>query len=513
MKAPPVILMTTLVLSVLACQSPGPNGPLTTEADEAYRAGDFERAYELYSDRYEQRKDPLVAEKMNLAWARAHGSPAVDPEEAAARIRSAKNLIERADRMAVQGRPVDALKSYRAAQEYVPGYPEAREGEVHAEKMISDEAIGRARSFERQGQAGAALGALDEARAIIGEPFDPATDPLSLADAEIRGRIATALLDRAKAELAADRPSTALLFAAAWLSVTGAPAEGPHPEPVNEILLRFARANTRWVHVGEVEDGTDGLVDGATFERLFLAAWEESGQTEIRLTPDVEEADLALDLSVDSLSVETSTPVTKSKRKEFVIATEALPNPKLEKLRKERDRLDEDLGVARSVAADARKEYDAVRRLEGDAEIHARYSRLYGHYSRAAFYRHLANARTRNAKAKRRVDGLTDARDEVLAKIDAAPPVVFRETRARATVEETVQTKTAVAAGSFRLTRLEGADATTGEKGSAQSKETAKDSGWPGLEDEGIPEEPLVLPPDGDLADVVLARLAVRMAK
>ena len=45
----PAILVTALVLLLSACGTSGANGPLTTEADEAYRSGDFERAHELYA--------------------------------------------------------------------------------------------------------------------------------------------------------------------------------------------------------------------------------------------------------------------------------------------------------------------------------------------------------------------------------------------------------------------------------------------------------------------------------
>jgi len=39
------------------------------------------------------------------------------------------------------------------------------------------------------------------------------------------------------------------------------------------------------------------------------------------------------------------------------------------------------------------------------------------------------------------------------------------------------------------------------------------DSGWPGLPDSGVPEEPLSLPSDAQMADLVLTELAGRLAE
>ena len=163
------VLTVLFVLFLLSCSSTGPRTPHTREADEAYHAGDFERAYELYSARYEKRQDPLLREKMDLAWARAHGSRVVDPGEAGRQTREAKTMIDRGNRMMVAGRYEEALKAYRTAHEYVPGVPEARQGEVRAEKAISSRAIAAARVLEAKGEVGAAMAVLEAARAAIGD--------------------------------------------------------------------------------------------------------------------------------------------------------------------------------------------------------------------------------------------------------------------------------------------------------------------------------------------------------
>jgi len=507
------VVTVLFVLFLLSCSSTGPRTPHTREADEAYQAGDFERAYELYSARYKLRQDPLLREKMDLAWARAHGSRVVDPGEAGRQIREAKTMIDRGNRMMVAGRYEEALRAYRTAHEYVPGVPEARQGEVSAEKAISSRAIAAARVLEAKGEVGAAMAVLEAARAAIGDPFDAETDPLSIEDIGLRSRVGIEIMDRAVIEGSRGRTSSALLLAAAWEDVMRLPLDGSDFVWHEGMLEQFAEKNARKVYVGEVKDRTEGRIDVTKFGKQVALAWLAREASDwIELTPDADLAHLTLSVTMDVLDVDASEPVTKRRLREFVVHTEAVNNPKLAKLRKTRDRLQEDVRLANAVAFDARQEFESVRGLEGDAEIHARYSRLYGHYSTASYYRHLANARTRNAKAKRRVDKMEDSLDDVLAAIERTPPVVYRETRAKATIEETTQTKTARAIASFRIAPAKESVTFVAITSGATVTEEVTDRGWPGIADAGIPEEPLLLPSDAALADAVLVDLAKRLA-
>ncbi len=388
-----------------------------------------------------------------------------------------------------------------------------RQSEAAAEQQVetarATERLGRIESVIstaerawRRGNHGEALLTISRGRRDLGD--DPAFEERSR---PWRYAVRRHFLDLATAETGAGRHATALLLAKAALAAD--PGNHDARVAVERMDLSAAPALTWRVKVSEFSDETGGRVDPLRFQRSLVAALEHPF-TEFTVSSG--KVDLAIYGSVKALDITSPNPRIENRVHEYVVRTEQEVNPEHERANRRvaeaRRRLDD----RESTFEPVQRELYELERLENQAIVGGSGRRQFGPYNEAAYYRMLANGRSRAARARRSVETAREELRSAERNADGIPYYLDRKIIGQ--VPYTVRTisKTGVATAFYAVSRAGRETEEQNPSGTETIRVTVLDSTHEGLPTAGLAPDPLEIPDDVELGELALDDLVVRLA-
>jgi len=534
--------------SLFACVS---SGDRLAEAREALRRGEYERAHVLYN-----------------AAARSGSLDYLTKQEAELALRRAVDgRLERARTAEYQGDFAGALAELRAANEFAPGddriarerdrisreegrvqrdikrartlLSQGRAREAHglleplggkgrvssdyetmlrqsesaAERQVEvaratkrldriETTISTAEQAWQRGEQGEALSAIDRGRRDLGD--DPAFAERSR---PWRFAVRKHFLDLATAEASADRHATALLLAKAALVAD--PGNHDARVAVERFGLSAAPAMTVRVKVSEFSDETGGRVDPLRFQQSLVAALRHPF-TEFTVSGGG--IDLGVYGSVKALDIAAPNPRIENRVHEYVVRTEQEINPEHQRANQRVADARQRLEDRESTHEPVQRELYELERIENRAIMGANGRRQFGPYNEAAYYRMLANGRSREARARRSVE--TAEKEVRIAERTAKAIPYYLDRKIIGQVPYTVRTvtKTGTATAFYSVSRAGHETEERNPAGTETIRVTVSDSTHEGLPTAGLDPDPLEIPDDVELGELALDDLVVRLA-
>jgi len=543
------LVCAILLMSIIGCTT---SGDTVGDARDALRRGEYERAVVLFAAaRRTGKLDHLTTEEADLALRRAvdgrldraraaeyqgdfsgalgelRAADAFAPrderiERERQRIAREKDRVledlARARRLLAGGHAREAhgiLEPLGGKGRVAADYDSLfRQSELAAEQQVAADrateyrsriqaTIAAAEEAWQRGAHGAALATIDRGRREFGD------DPALTARAQPwRDAVLKHFLARADVEKSAGRPAAALLLARAALAAD--PGNHDARVTVEKCVLSTRPALTQRVRVAEFSDETGGRVDSLRFQRNLIAALEHPFTEFTALSGGNQ---LSIYGTIKALEVTSPSPRTENRVHDYVVRTEQEINPEHERARRRQEEAQQRLSDRESTYEPVKRELYELERLEGRAIISASGSRRFGPYNEAAYYRLLAGGRSREARARRSVRAAEEEAETAARNLSAVPYYLDRKIIGRVPYSVRTFTRSAVATAFYAVSTAGQETSTQSRSGTETVRVSVFDSTHEGLPSAGLAPDPLEIPDDVELGEMVVDDLVIKLAR